>query len=80
MFPQEIESWLFTVALKKVVVIAVKGVISLIGGAVAQHLIVKLGVTYDPIKLQEGLTVLMLGGVEAVHDWLKLKFPTVVKF
>lgn len=72
------EGWLFNVALRKAVTIGVKGILAFLTGAVGQHYLTQLGVSYDPTKLQEGLTVISLGGFEALHDYLKLK--EIVKF
>lgn len=75
-----IQQWLFSVAARKVVMIAVKAACAFLAGATAQHYLTNLGVTYDPTKLQEGLTLACLGAIEGLHDLLKVKFPNTVTF
>lgn len=74
------EGWLFQVAAKKVIAAAVKLVVSLVLAVKVQPFLSQAGVTVDPAKMQEGLTVLAYGALEALHDYLKLKYPNVVKF
>lgn len=37
----------------------------------------KLGLQVDPVKFQDGVTAFAFGGLEAAHDWLKMKLPNV---
>lgn len=76
---EDVEAWGFRVATRKITVMLVKGILGLLAGAVTQHYMNQFGITYDPVKMQEGLTILSLGAIEGLHDWAKLKYPNIVK-
>lgn len=74
------EGWLFGVAIRKGVVALSKLAISYASAVAVQAVLVKYGVTVDPTKLEAELTAGMLVAVEGAHDYLKLKFPSIIKF
>lgn len=41
---------------------------------------VNISFTVDPVKMQAGLGVLAVAGLEMAHDWAKLKWPDKIKF
>lgn len=51
-----------------------------------QPFLANLGITFqiavqvDPTKLEAGLGILFVTGLEVVHDWAKLKWPEKIKF
>lgn len=77
---EDAEKFAFNVCARKISLGAGKAVVSVLAGAVAQHYLTQLGVQYDPVKLQLGLIGLVMGAIEGIHDWAKLKYPEVVKF
>lgn len=77
---EKVEGWLFQVAARKVITAGVKALIAFIAAAKIQGTLTSMGVTYDPVTLEAGLTAMAYGALEAAHDWAKLKFPNVIKF
>jgi hypothetical protein len=43
----------------------------------AQAIQGQLGIQIDPQKFQQGAAGLTIAGLEAAHDWAKLKYPKV---
>lgn len=74
------EQWLAHVAVKKAVYAIAKGALALLAYQKAQAIQAQLGVHIDPEKFKDGLAALMLGGLEALHDWLKVRFPEAAKW
>lgn len=77
---ENVEQWLFSVALRKVAVALGKGAASLVAGAIVQKYMTQYGIQADPEKLQVAATAGVYGAIEAAHDYLKLRFPNVIKW
>lgn len=75
-----IEKYLFNVALRKGAIAAGKAAAGFILGAKIQAIATQLGIQIDPAKLEAGLITFSVAGLEAAHDYLKFKFPNVVKY
>lgn len=62
----------FSVAIKKVSYMAGK----LVAGYLTAQLVTKGRLTPDQCtQIQLGVTTLVAGGLETIHDWAKLKWP-----
>lgn len=65
------ERWLWTVAVKKLVV----AIVGFLTSQAAIQAMNSLGIQIDMQKFQIELTAGLIGAFTIVHDWLKLKFP-----
>ena len=68
-------SW--KVALKKVAYGIGKLALAGLAYGKAAELQTKLGVTLDPDAFEAGVATFAFGGLEAAHDWLKMKLPNI---
>ena len=73
---QNVESWLFKVAAKKVIIKVATMVVAWLASGVIQGYLTQAGVHYDQNQLQAALTGLMLAGLKAIEDWVNLKYGT----
>lgn len=69
------EGWIARVAAKRIVYGIAKGVAGILTYSKAQALQQQLGISVDPETFQAGIAALMLGGLSALHDYLRVKFP-----
>ncbi len=70
---QTVETWLWTVAARKVALAVAKAIISIIVSAKVQDVLKQHGITVDIPTITLALPVSFFGLAEAGHDYLKLK-------
>lgn len=74
------EQWLARIAAKRLMYILAKGAVALLTYQKAAVIQGQLGIQVDPQKFEAGAAAMMLGGLELLHDYLKVKFPSLSKW
>lgn len=70
----QVQKWLWTIALKKGVLFAVKAIIGIITGLKVAPVLAQLGISVDPVTLEAGLAALIGSLLTIVQNWAKVKF------
>lgn len=74
LFPQDYK---WSVGIKKVAYFIGKLAAAGLAYTKAQQLQTTLGIHIDPEAFQTGVATFTGGALEAIHDWLRVKFPNV---
>ena len=69
------KDWLLKVAIKKTAYGVAKAAAGLLAYSQVQSVFQALGIQVDPTKFEAGVALFVVGGLEMIHDWAKLKFP-----
>lgn len=70
-----VSEWLARVAFKKIAYTIGKAAAGFLAYTKVTSVMNALGIQADPAKFQEGAAAFVLAGLEALHDWLNLRFP-----
>lgn len=68
-----VENWLWSVALKKVAYAVAKLLITLLTSIKVEGMLKQHGINVDIPAITIALPATLYGGLEAIHDYLKLK-------
>ena len=71
---EQVQKWLWTIALKKGVLFAVKAIIGIITGLKVAPVLAQLGISVDAVTLEAGLATLIGSLLTIVQNWAKVKF------
>jgi hypothetical protein len=75
-----VEGWLFKIALTKGVKAVLALALSFLASVKVAAILTQAGITIDPTRMEQGLTVLGTAGITMLLNWLKLKTSIGKKF